>query len=491
MELLKEKEKKSPFLDGVYFLIIAILAFVFSLQASNDIWIKGNKGADSSVFQYVARVMQAGGMPYRDTFDHKGPLLYIINFAGAEIAEWRGIWIFELIAIFFTFFFIFKIARIYTGRRVSLAICLISTSLLFSFFDAGNLTEEYAMPFIAASLYIFIDYFDNSHISIPRLFGCGFSFASILMLRPNMCATWLVLCIGVLIVCIRTKKFKDLGHFIVWFVLGAAMLLLPILVWLAINGALKAFWEDYILFNLNYSSNEVRASLTNRMNALSFFLNRGLVWFSIAGLCLLPKKYFLDILYLAYMGVSLALIIISGRSYNHYGMVIVPMLAYPLARSYGILKETSNGHILSNFFILYLSITFAVSPWMGGVQNAVSEYDRRGTYFGTRELETVDLIQGCSTEDDRIIVMGNYDIIYNLSNRFAASRFSYQMPPLTIDEERAKEFYREIEENKPKVIVIKENVFAYDWMLEYIEKNNYYEVGKTTDNAITVYSRDD
>ncbi|HAP15609.1 MAG TPA: hypothetical protein DCR07_05830 [Lactococcus sp.] len=489
------KRKEDFQINWVPILTIVALAFIFSFQASNDLLIKGNKLADSSVFQYVARVIKAGGMPYRDTFDHKGPLLYLINFLGIKIAEWRGIWVLELAAIFFTFFFIYRIAQIYTDQKASLAVLLIATSLLFSFFDGGNLTEEYAMPFIAASLYIFIDYFVTSYVNTFRLILCGFSFSAILMLRPNMCGTWLVLCVGVAITCIRSKDIKSLGRFITWFLFGMLLLLVPILLWLSVNDALKACWDDYILFNLNYSSNEVRASLTNRINALTFFLDRGVIWVSLICLCVLPQKTFFDILYLVYLGISLLLLCISGRSYGHYGMILIPALAYPLARTADWLKERLhgvNGNAISTIFILYLVVTFAASPWLNGIQNVVLEYDKRGVYFGQRELETVSLVQSHSTENDQIIVLGNWNIIYNLSNRFAASRFSYQMPPLTIDEDRAKVFYQEIEENEPQIIVMPQNAwFAHDWMLQYIEENGYYVVGTTTDGAITVYSRND
>ena len=36
-------------------------------------------GRDSSVFLYVARRIQDGGVPYRDVWDHKPPLIYLIG----------------------------------------------------------------------------------------------------------------------------------------------------------------------------------------------------------------------------------------------------------------------------------------------------------------------------------------------------------------------------------------------------------------------------
>ena len=44
-------------------------------------------GQDSSVFIYVGNILKRGLMPYKDTFDHKGPLLYLLEYAGLFISE--------------------------------------------------------------------------------------------------------------------------------------------------------------------------------------------------------------------------------------------------------------------------------------------------------------------------------------------------------------------------------------------------------------------
>ena len=60
-------------LSGFIFLI----TFVFLLKSPLHIWNRADAGIDSSVFQTIALMMDNGYVPYRDTFDHKGPLIYI------------------------------------------------------------------------------------------------------------------------------------------------------------------------------------------------------------------------------------------------------------------------------------------------------------------------------------------------------------------------------------------------------------------------------
>ena len=58
-------------------LFILLVTFLFLQNSPLSIWRGGETGTDSSVFRTVALMMRRGGMPYRDTFDHKGPLLFI------------------------------------------------------------------------------------------------------------------------------------------------------------------------------------------------------------------------------------------------------------------------------------------------------------------------------------------------------------------------------------------------------------------------------
>ena len=64
------------------------------------------------------------------------------------------------------------VSRIVLGINESVITVFTAMSLMFGYFEGGNLTEEYAMPFIAISLFIFIDYFLNGTISRIRLI-CG------------------------------------------------------------------------------------------------------------------------------------------------------------------------------------------------------------------------------------------------------------------------------------------------------------------------------
>lgn len=67
---------------------------------------------DKEVYHYVGRVILKGGVPYRDVFDHKPPLIYFLNAFELLLGNW-GLWMIDsLFALLVTYTF-FQLCRRY------------------------------------------------------------------------------------------------------------------------------------------------------------------------------------------------------------------------------------------------------------------------------------------------------------------------------------------------------------------------------------------
>ena len=169
-----EETKHKGISTLIIILCFAVASFAIIVNSPAFPWRGGETGTDSSVFLTVGHQMQEGMIPYRDTFDHKGPLLYLINYFSVMINETSGFFVFEFLSIFFTMWFMYKIIRL---KVKSLAMSGFLTLILFTPFfafyliDFGNMTEQYAMPFIAGSLYVFLKYLINGKISKISIFN--------------------------------------------------------------------------------------------------------------------------------------------------------------------------------------------------------------------------------------------------------------------------------------------------------------------------------
>lgn len=465
-----------------------VAAFIFLFNASVNIWKCADVYTDSGVFKTVAMMMERGYMPYKDTFDHKGPLLYILNYFGNSIADYKGIWIVELIFMTITFWMIYRIARLSAGIVQSVVATGASLTLLFPYFEGGNFTEEYAMPFIAISLYIFLDYFLNEKISKLRLIMCGACLGAVLLLRPNMIAVWIVFAFAVLCRVVKEKKIAEITSFLVWFIVGIGLIMLPILVWLIQNDSLEWCWDSYIVFNTMYISEEGGLSLfKTRWNTLCFFVNTTI--FLVAAMVQIynccKKKTLVDFAYLIYMGLTLVFICLSGLILGHYGMTLVPAVVYPISQLFKIIKEISDegtAQALGLVVSIYFMGTLILPNWISLIAAVPYVYDAR---LEDQRSDTVkqitSIVHEYTTEDEAISVYGNWDMIYLASERMHATRYSYQFPIGDVMPEIMDEYFEGLESELPKIIVTQ--ITYYDDRMNEFLNNNGYSLHWSKDGA--------
>ena len=472
-------------------IISCILAFFFSTGGEVHPWVNKYTNSDFSVFKTVALMMERGYMPYKDSFDHKGPLIYLINYWGNVIRPYRGVWIFELMALTVTFYCIYKVTRLVCNRKFAIAASLMAISLLFMYYVGGGGTEEYALPFISLALYIFLDYFVGHTISPFRLVLCGLSLGAVLLLRPNMITVWVVFCVAVLIKLLWVEKdYKALLAYILWFTVGVLLILLPIIVWLFSHGALTQCWRDYIVFNFAYTSH---ATLMKKCISFLYFGGSAVYFVSVLVMVLYCRKdnTFLNVTYLVYMFVSLLLICLGGRTEGslHYGMVLVPVITYPMALFFAEVSRIQPQSI--KHLICALLICSMILPDWGGIAKTLPEiYQSRndGLPDGT-VTQVCKIVEQYTEEDDAISVYGNFDLIYVISNRKHATRYSYQYPISWVNPDILKEYLEQLQKEQPKVIVLDA---CDDNIMNFLEKNSYELVfgeKKEDSQGLLVYAK--
>ena len=454
-----------------------ILTFIILLTSPINIFETKDIFTDQGVFETIGMMMQKGYMPYRDTFDHKGPLIYLYNFWGQQIEYYKGIWYLEFINLFITFGAIYKIARLKCNQLLSLFLVMVSTIALFAFFEQGNLVEEYALPFIAISLYIFLDYMLNQKVNKRRLITCGFSMGSVLLLRPNMISLWVVFGIIILIKCIKEKKYLELKEFITYFMLGLLIIIIPFMIWLFKNKALLDFWEQYIIFNFEYIKvSELGLGWPDKLKTFGFFMMQSLSLLSIIAvtiLCVINKKKE-DLFYLIYVLITLISISISGNRYNHYGIILLPISIYPLS---SMLKHSDNYVHYATLCVSISLLLFLGFPNYYKIVKEIPEMyqNRHVNQVSTNIKNAVKIIEDNTSIDDPISVYGNKNILYVLSKRRHATKYSYLFPLVMISDEIKEDYFEQLAKEKPKILVV-ETFKRDEDMIKFITDYNYNQI---------------
>ena len=453
-------KKKHEYVLAVIFSVVLAITVLFK-SPLNPLLKVTVMNQDSAVFRTVAYAMSRGYMPYRDSFDHKGPIIYILNFIGDHvISEKYGLWLIEVVSIAVCIFFLYLSSRLLADRLKSCIIAMISTSLIMLFFQNGNFVEEYALPFIAISNCIFLDYIIRSQIPLIRVMICGMCFGSVIMLRPNMIALWIVFCVVILFMLLKKRQFCLSLKFTGLFFLGTGIVVLPIVIWLAANNSLSSFWEDYIMFNLTYSSSDIN----DKFQSFIYFGSTPVILLSLIAVSIyaIIKKDKTAMICLGCELLSLVMISIGGTKFDHYGLTMVPCIVCPLCYLIRMPQWIQKEYIrrwVENVMVLILFFSFIIPAW---VVVALDIYDADKISDSPLTMkdesaeiaEVVEIIQQETSYDDKISVFGSWDNIYISADRMHATTYSYQDPICYTSPDMMKDYLNQLEEEMPVLVVV-------------------------------------
>ena len=291
-------------------------------------------GSDNAMYLTMGTALARGSAPYTEIFDHKGPLLFLLQMLPQAVSggySLTAVFIQETLALFACLMMMRAIAK-------ELDVCpwaaqLVYMAMTCAFMDGGNLTEEYAnLPAICA-IYLSIRYFGREEpedkLFLPAM-GMGVCAMAAFMLRANnmlpIAALVLVLAVGLLI----TRRYAQLGQCAGGFAMGMLAVMVPIALWLAAKGALREAWYGAIIHNMMYAE-----SGTGDRFASLFTTNYGhmaiaLAAFSCLGAGVVYRKKHRAMLAAAMLAAAAAgglAAFLSRKFYIHYLMLGAPLAA--------------------------------------------------------------------------------------------------------------------------------------------------------------------
>ncbi len=167
---------------------------------------------------------------------------------------------------------LYKISKLFsTNKIINIISSIISIIPIGYCLEGGNLTEEYALPFILYSFYIFIKYMKNGEVKNKEIFFNGICLSIVLFLRPNMIAVWITYIPVVLFMCLRDKKYKELGKYTLFFLVGMLLIILPVIIYFVVNNAFSDFLYSVFEFNIKYTQFSEKDS--NMFSSMVYFIS--------------------------------------------------------------------------------------------------------------------------------------------------------------------------------------------------------------------------
>jgi hypothetical protein len=244
----------------LFLLATSLLLSLMYIPPFNEI------SGDKEIYRYVGLLMHKGGVPYRDVFDHKPPLIFFLNYAGVSMNGW-GQWLIDAALALLATAFLYR-----AGRKAGLPLAWLPP-LLFNLMVRDYLlclgmgmTREYTAMLMVLFFCIFMGRHRLRYFGLGAMAGLIFFMQQdqVLQLLPFFLYTFL-----------WGEDDLSAGGRILRTAGGGAAIFLPLLLYFAVNNALGVAWHDAFLFNFGWYTTTLKESFFQHVIKLKTLMDRG------------------------------------------------------------------------------------------------------------------------------------------------------------------------------------------------------------------------
>ncbi len=286
---------------------------------------------DSAYFQSVGKLWLTGTIPYRDFFDNKGPLLFLIN-AVAYIFPFPRLALLLLETLLLSaalyLMFIRIKSRSGTGTaRASVIFFLLAYTYLI---NGGNSTEDYSLVFLIPVMipeFAWLTEDSQGEHPVKLAFFDGIVSGLILMIVAKNILPLAVLVIIIGVMLIKDKRWGNMAKNLLAGILGIAVVLGPFCLYFLSNNAGGDLFKSVFLYNFGYAASTGGSLLSLSLRDLLLLLPE--ITALYVAVVLMIKKRYPAAAGLGFTAMATAFLCISGSRYKHYfilGLVLIPMV---------------------------------------------------------------------------------------------------------------------------------------------------------------------
>jgi hypothetical protein len=428
---------------------IALIALAVLAVAVPNLPIRRVPSEDAGVFFYVANTLLAGGVPYRDVWDHKPPAVYAIDAVGLAAGGPLGVWVLQFAALAVAAVLSYRVmVRAFSPTAAfagTLAWILASPRLFLEDGTQTSFVELYALPLQFAAFGLYSVPTTRRHALSGLLLGIAG------LLKPTLIGTWVAIALRELWQIARGGGRASLGRVVV-LGLGAAIVLALAIVAFALAGGLPWALDQAVRYNLLYSAFATPSARVNAvLDGARLTLPSGLFAAALLGWALAiadrrPRPVIVSLALLS-LPVEIALAT-SGRAYHYYFLAWLPSLG--VLAGYLASRAPEFTPRFATVLVAGALVVMSVRPAMLIARLAVLGDD--GASRGAAAY-----IRDHSAPRDLVLVWGSHAEINVLAERRSPTSYVYQYAPLATrgysTPERFGAFLEELERARPVLIV--------------------------------------
>lgn len=238
--------------DIPFFILIGTLLLIIF---SKNSWLYAIHSAfDQNTFMTVGHAWTKGIIPYRDIFEQKGPVLFMVYALAAKAGLWfRGVFLLELVFMGISLALLQKTFYLLTDQRwrVNTGLALYFAILLApTYFQQGGSVEELVLPAIIYLLYLFTKVMQGVPLKNSELISAAALMSIAFWMKFTLIATYLVFLIAYTLYLSYRKRFKDLTMLILINIGTLVLISGPILLYFTLNHGLTDLIRVYFYDNI-------------------------------------------------------------------------------------------------------------------------------------------------------------------------------------------------------------------------------------------------
>lgn len=244
--------KKKIILNYCWILIVSV--FVITICSKSSPLYPLNDWDDPNCFFTVGKAMAGGKILYKDIFEQKGPLLYMLHELTYAISHttFIGVYFAEIAACFAFLVNSYRIMKLFADSKAIYAVfpfaAFAYTSLSFC---CGDSAEEFCLPLLGYTMYIAMNCVKNDkNVRAEKALLCGICAGIVLWVKFTMLGFFIGFAAAFVVLYIRQKKYRRIWMCAAAMFSGALISSIPVVWYFWRTNSFSYLFEVYFYDNM-------------------------------------------------------------------------------------------------------------------------------------------------------------------------------------------------------------------------------------------------
>lgn len=445
IEISKMQRRSKDRICYLCLIIIATLCGVLYARSTGMLHPE-NYSYDGTIFMHMGQAIKSGYVPYRDIYEIKGPMLWLIEFIGQLISDGRaGMYLLQILNLNAIAIVTYKAARYYLSELQAVMSVPISIAFIIGTCRLEHTVEEFTYLYSITAVCITL----KNMRSVKGFWNKrDFFMYGLLAMAAILIRVMDYVVVGACIIYAGIMTYRKYGLkklFINYgyVLMGAVLLLLPFVIYIAANDAIYDWFDATVFFSMRYAGFN---KTPIRLRLLAILL----VPVSMSAYSIIKGNKGLPVLAFAMSFMCLMLYLVVGTTYNYYMTMAVPCIFISVIQ---FIVEIKKNKLIVNmlFCVLFFCSNFT---WMYSFASATKYiFASDSTNYSLVFAENIRDIIG-SEDTDSVYTYYTDPAIPFVNEYFSRSKYYSAQVQWSQDEQKRNEIYYDFIDGNNTWVVI-------------------------------------